>query len=281
MSNTNAPAVPALVIRRVLKAPRERVFAAWAEPEMLRRWLAPGEMRVSRLDFDPRAGGAYRITMLSPEGEPFVVHGTIRDLRAPERLSMTWQWEDDNGAPEGNETILTLDFYDRDGDTELVLTHENLTDAQSRDRHEHGWNDILDKMPGLLGGADAPSRHPFKITGIDLSGYMVKDAARAIAFYREILGLEPVLVYPENRGAEYELADGTTFGLWGGGGRVMPFQPSNGILFAVDDLDTAVGAVKARGIAVLMENETGVCRMAMIHDTEGNIVTMHKRKLPS
>jgi predicted enzyme related to lactoylglutathione lyase len=119
----------------------------------------------------------------------------------------------------------------------------------------------------------------FKITGMDLSGYMVKDAPRAIAFYRDVLGVEPVTVYPDDRGAEYELPDGTTFGLWGGGGRVMPFQPSNGILFAVDDLDAAVTAVKERGIAVLMENETPVCRMAMINDTEGNIVTLHKRKV--
>ena len=113
---------------------------------------------------------------------------------------------------------------------------------------------------------------------MDLSGYMVKDAARAIGFYRDVLGLEPAMVYPENRGAEYELSDGTTFGLWGGGGRVMPFQPSNGILFAVDDLDAAVAAVKARGIPVLMEHETPVCRMAMINDTEGNMLTLHKRK---
>lgn len=119
----------------------------------------------------------------------------------------------------------------------------------------------------------------FTITGMDLSGYMVKDAPRAIAFYRDVLGVEPVTVYPDGRGAEYELPDGTTFGLWGGGGRVMPFQPSNGILFAVDDLDAAVAAVKERGIAVLMENETPACRMAMIHDTEGNIVTLHKRKV--
>jgi predicted enzyme related to lactoylglutathione lyase len=117
-----------------------------------------------------------------------------------------------------------------------------------------------------------------KITGMDLSGYMVNDAARAIAFYRDVLGLEPVLVYPENRGAEYELPDGSTFGLWGGGGRVMPFQPSNGILFAVDDLATAVAAVKARGIPVLMERDTAFCSMAMINDTEGNMVTLHQRK---
>jgi predicted enzyme related to lactoylglutathione lyase len=122
------------------------------------------------------------------------------------------------------------------------------------------------------------NQHQFKITGMDLSGYMVKDASRAIAFYRDVLGLEPVNVYPENRGAEYELPDGTTFGLWGGGGRVMPFQPSNGILFAVDDLDAAVSALKARGIPVVMERETPSCFMAMINDTEGNTVVLHKRK---
>jgi predicted enzyme related to lactoylglutathione lyase len=122
------------------------------------------------------------------------------------------------------------------------------------------------------------AHRPFSITGMDLSGYMVKDAARAIGFYRDVLGLEPVLVYPDGRGAEYELPDGTTFGLWGGGGRVMPFQPSNGILFAVDDLEAAVAALKARGIPVIMERETPVCFMAMINDTEGNMVTLHKRK---
>ena len=63
------------------------------------------------------------------------------------------------------------------------------------------------------------SAHPFKVTGLDLSGYMVNDAARAIGFYRDVPGLEPVRVYPDNRGAEYEFADGTTFGLWGGGER--------------------------------------------------------------
>ena len=46
----------------------------------------------------------------------------------------------------------------------------------------------------------------FKVTGMDVSGYMVKDAKRAMAFYRDVLGLEPSLVYPEDAGAEYELA---------------------------------------------------------------------------
>ncbi len=116
------------------------------------------------------------------------------------------------------------------------------------------------------------------ITGIDLSGYMIKDAARAISFYRDLFGLEPAIVYPDNRGAEFDLPDGTTFGLWGGGGKVMPFQPSNGILFGVEDLDAALATLANRGIAVFYQTETPSCRMAMIHDTEGNCITLHARK---
>ncbi len=124
------------------------------------------------------------------------------------------------------------------------------------------------------------NQRAFNITGMDLSGYMVREVSRAIAFYRDVFGLEPVVVYPDNRGAEYELPDGTTFGLWGGGGAVMPFQPSNGILFAVNDFDAAVAAVKARGLPVIMQHETPNCFMAMVNDSEGNIVTLHKRKTP-
>jgi predicted enzyme related to lactoylglutathione lyase len=120
----------------------------------------------------------------------------------------------------------------------------------------------------------------FTLTGLDLSAYMVKDAKRAIAFYRDVLGLEPTTVYPEDNGAEYVFSDGTAFGLWKGDQAGVPFQPSNGILFAVDDFRGAVETVKARGIPLLMETETTVCYMAMIQDTEGNSVVLHKRKSP-
>lgn len=116
-----------------------------------------------------------------------------------------------------------------------------------------------------------------RITGIDLSGYMVKDYDRAIAFYRGVLGLEPTKVYPNGAGAEFELADGTTFGLWNPGD-TMPFQPASGLLFAVEDLDSAVAALKARGVPIKMEHESEVCFMAMVDDPDGNSVVLHKRK---
>jgi predicted enzyme related to lactoylglutathione lyase len=116
------------------------------------------------------------------------------------------------------------------------------------------------------------------LTGIDLSGYMCKEAPRAIAFYRDVFGLEPSMMYPDDRGAEYELPDGTTFGLWGGGGKVMPFQPSNGILFSVSDIEVAVAALEARGITIKYRTETPICHIAMIDDSEGNTVSLHQRK---
>ncbi len=121
------------------------------------------------------------------------------------------------------------------------------------------------------------SERAFHVMGMDISAFMCKDGARAIAWYRDVLGLDPVLVYPDNRGAEYELPDGTTFGLYGGGG-AMPFQPSNGILFAVDDFDRAVSSLKDRGIPIVMERELANCVMAVINDSEGNSVFLHKRQ---
>jgi predicted enzyme related to lactoylglutathione lyase len=116
-----------------------------------------------------------------------------------------------------------------------------------------------------------------RITGIDLSGYMIKDYDRAMAFYGGVLGLTPTTVYPGGAGAEFELADGTTFGLWNPGD-AMPFRPSSGLLFAVEDLDAAKAALTANGVAIKMEHESPICFMAMCEDPDGNDVVLHKRK---
>ena len=57
-----------LVLRRVMKAPPERVFSAWIEPERLARWFGPTGFTCPEQQVDARPGGRYRITMRSPEG---------------------------------------------------------------------------------------------------------------------------------------------------------------------------------------------------------------------
>jgi uncharacterized protein YndB with AHSA1/START domain/predicted enzyme related to lactoylglutathione lyase len=272
MSDTQTAAPARLVLRRTYRASRERVFAAWTDPKAVARFFGPGDVTVEDVRIDPRVGGTYSVTFRQPDGETMVAGGVYRELRKPERIVCTWSWEEDDPALK-RETLLTLEFLDRSGETELVLTHENFRDSDQRDRHEGGWSAILEQLTGFVA--------PLGIAGIDLSGYMVKDAARAIAFYRDVLGLEPTRVYPENRGAEYEFPDGTTFGLWGGGNGTIPFQPSNGILFAVADLDAAVATLKARGVPIALELQLANCRMAGFADTEGNSVFLHERKAPS
>ncbi len=158
MTNQETAAVPALVLRRTYNAPRERVFAAWTTPDVAMRFFSPGDVKATDIQMDVKPGGAYTITMLTPEKERFVARGTYREVKAPERLVMTWRWEEDDPAEE-HVTLLTLDFNERGGETELVLTHENLASVESRDRHEQGWTSIVDQLAAVLdsGTAEASS----------------------------------------------------------------------------------------------------------------------------
>ena len=94
---------------------------------------------------------------------------------------------------------------------------------------------------------------------------------------RDVIGLKPTKVFDENAGAEFELSDGSTFGLWSGN-EFMPFQPSNCILFAVDNFDAAVERLKSKNVPIVMQHESPVCFMVLVDDTEGNKVILHKRK---
>jgi catechol 2,3-dioxygenase-like lactoylglutathione lyase family enzyme len=115
------------------------------------------------------------------------------------------------------------------------------------------------------------------VSGIDFSGYMVKDADRAIGFYRHVLGLEPARIYPDGHGAEYDFADGSTFGLWGANNPAFSFQPSNGVLLHVDDLDGAAARLRERNIS-FRDLDLANCRMLGFPDSEGNTVFLHRRK---
>jgi len=142
--------VPALVIRRVYAAPPQRVYDAWTNPELAREFLCPQGMTVADAAMDVRAGGTYRIDMRTAENEAYVAFGTYRDVQPARRLSMTWQWEEDNPA-EQHETLLTLEFNPHGSGTEVILTHERLSSEESRENHTNGWTSILQRLHGVYG----------------------------------------------------------------------------------------------------------------------------------
>lgn len=59
----------------------------------------------------------------------------------------TWRWE---SQPEMGETLVTVEFLDRAGATEVVLLHELFPSEPARDDHDKGWNGCLDKLAAIL-----------------------------------------------------------------------------------------------------------------------------------
>ncbi|MFL5581463.1 MAG: SRPBCC domain-containing protein [Gemmatimonadaceae bacterium] len=141
--NDAPAAAPVVQVRRLIRAPRQRVFDAWTKAEELRAWHAPGPLTVSLAEIDLRPGGAYRIHMREPDGKEHRVAGVYREVDPPRRVVYTWSWEGDHPV---KDSVVTLEFHDRDGATEVVLTHEGIVDDKERASHTGGWTSILDKL---------------------------------------------------------------------------------------------------------------------------------------
>jgi uncharacterized protein YndB with AHSA1/START domain len=134
-----------LVVRRVIPAPREEVFAAWVDPESLRHWMCPGDVLTAEAHLDPRVGGAYRIVMKSPTRE-YDHTGEYLVVDPPSKLVFTWTSTGTDNRP----TLVTIDLTARGDGCELVLTHERFPSAETMQRHKGGWGQIVERLAGHL-----------------------------------------------------------------------------------------------------------------------------------
>jgi uncharacterized protein YndB with AHSA1/START domain len=129
-----------LRLRRTYDAPREEVFDAWTNPEVLRRWWSvtpAGRTPVAEVDL--RVGGCYRLTMEDPEaGTTHTVRGEYREVLRPERLVYSWCWVQEDGSA-GHVSTVTVEFVGEGERTTVVLEHSELESPESAERHSHGW----------------------------------------------------------------------------------------------------------------------------------------------
>ena len=113
-----------------------------------------------------------------------------------------------------------------------------------------------------------------KVLGIDASYYFVQDIDRAKGFYTWLIGSPPQHDVP-GMFAEWTFPGGESFGLYKG----SDFSPSDGVMFAVEDVKAALDACKAKGVKITEHVEdTPVCFMGFAEDTEGNGFILHHRK---
>ena len=138
-----------LEIKRFIKAPRDRVYAAWTDPAQLKQWFGPENVQTRELIADARVGGKFRWDLTNAEGEEMTCQGEYRELQLGKKIVFTWQWDDDE-VWENHTSVVTVELSDRDGGTELRLTHEQLPNEESRDGHTGGWNSALNKLENLF-----------------------------------------------------------------------------------------------------------------------------------
>ena len=135
----------ALQIKRFINAPRDRVYAAWTDPVQLKEWWGPKEVQTFKFVADTRVGGKYRWDLVNQDGEAMSVFGEYRELVPGKKVVFTWKWDDDE-AWENYNSVVSVEFSDREGGTELRLVHVQLPSEASRDRHTFGWNSVLDRF---------------------------------------------------------------------------------------------------------------------------------------
>jgi len=143
MANTKTQERPSLSIVRKLDAAPGKVWRAITEPEMLKKWMAPGDdFNIPTAEADPRVGGRYHIIMLAPDGQVHDVSGVYREVVASKKLVYTWAWK---STPE-RESVVTIELRAAGTGTELTLKHEQFADAEARDHHQQGWMGCLTRL---------------------------------------------------------------------------------------------------------------------------------------
>ena len=141
-----------LILKWMLNAPQERAFKVWTSAEHIQQWMQPEPgMVVPLTSMDLRVGGKYRIQMKTPDGEFFTAVGVFKEVKAPERLVYTWDFEKDGsgaefGEVEGKESLITVEFLKRGERTEMVLTHSRFATVESRDNHARGWGKLVESF---------------------------------------------------------------------------------------------------------------------------------------
>lgn len=150
-----------LVIERIFDAPRELVWKAWTDPEMVKRWWGPREYSCPVAEIDFRVGGRSFNAMRGPDGNDIYSVGTYREIVPMERIVVTDSFADKDGnvVPATHygmpdmplEMLITVTFEDAGpGKTKMTMKHEGLPAGEMLSGADQGWSESFDKLAEIL-----------------------------------------------------------------------------------------------------------------------------------
>jgi uncharacterized protein YndB with AHSA1/START domain len=125
---TAEPGIPRIVITQEFDAPRDLVFRAYTDPELLVRWLGPREQRLTVDLFEVRDGGRWRYHSVGPDGVVHGFRGVFHGEPGVDGIVQTFEYE---GAP-GHICLQKVRFEENDGRTLVtsVSVYETLEDRE-------------------------------------------------------------------------------------------------------------------------------------------------------
>lgn len=150
------PGKQEILVIREFDAPRELVFKAFTDPELYVQWLGPKGYTTKLETFEPKNGGSYRFIQKDQNGNEFAFHGVNHEVKAPERIIQTFEWE---GLPESGHVILDTVLFEElpSGRTKItdqsvfqsIEDRDGMMDADMGEGLEESYDrleELLEKM---------------------------------------------------------------------------------------------------------------------------------------
>jgi uncharacterized protein YndB with AHSA1/START domain/DNA-binding transcriptional ArsR family regulator len=122
-----------VIVQRIFKSSRDKVFEAFSNPDIMRKWFFPGEDWSAETSNTFEVGGSYKIKMRDPSGEVYTHTGEYREIKTSEKIVFTWN------SISVKDTVVTITFSEIGNETEVIITHDHLPSKESRDNHKKGW----------------------------------------------------------------------------------------------------------------------------------------------
>ena len=123
----------------------EDVYRAWLEPALVKRWMAPGTMRVSEPTIDACSGGQWQLEMVDVDGSRHKAFGQYTLLQEPSELALTWEWD---GGHYSTKITVTIEAG-ANGKTDVCIEQRGFPSMDVAQSHEAGWAGCLDKLGKL------------------------------------------------------------------------------------------------------------------------------------
>ena len=149
---------------RTVDVPRQLVWRAWTEPELLKQWFCPLPWKTINCELDLRPGGMFRTTMQSPEGQEFPNSGCYLQVTPNEKLVWTNVLlpgfrpatpSPTCGDAQANfKFTATIELADEGSGTRYTATVMHADEAGCKQHAAmgfvHGWGTALDQLVAMI-----------------------------------------------------------------------------------------------------------------------------------